>query len=309
MLAGYLRRVRGTVADPEQTVICAGFAQGVNLLLQTLADEGVDRVAIEDPGDDDYLLVCRRLGVEAVAVPIDARGIDVDALARTRVRAVILTPTHQFPTGTALAPDRRQGLIAWANARGATIIEDDYDAEFRYDRAPVGALQGLAPDLVALIGTVSKSLAPALRLGWVLCPTRLLDALVEEKRLSDRGSPVLEQLALAAMIESGRYDRHLRHMRRVYGARREMLIGALAEHAPHVRLHGLAAGFHGVVDLPDGADERAIVEQARARSIGLYGMSEFRPSGRSGPPQLVLGFGNLTETAIARGIVTIADLL
>ena len=156
---------------------------------------------------------------------------------------------------------------------------------------------------------MSKSLAPALRLGWVLCPTRLLDALVEEKRLSDRGSPVLEQLALAAMIESGRYDRHLRHMRRVYGARREMLIGALAEHAPHVRLHGLAAGFHGVVDLPDGADERAIVEQARARSIGLYGMSEFRPSGRSGPPQLVLGFGNLTETAIARGIVTIADLL
>ena len=309
VLAGYLRRVRATVADPEHIVICAGFAQGTNLVLQTLADAGVGGVAIEDPGDDDYLVICRRLGVEAIAVPIDARGIDVDALARTDARAVILTPTHQFPTGTALAPERRQALIAWANERGATIIEDDYDAEFRYDRAPVGALQGLAPDLVALIGTVSKSLAPALRLGWVLCPTRLLDALVEEKRLSDRGSPVLEQLALAAMIESGRYDRHLRHMRRVYGARREMLIGALAEHAPHVRLHGLAAGFHGVVDLPDGADERAIVEQARARSIGLYGMSEFRPSGRSGPPQLVLGFGNLTEAAIARGIVTIADLL
>jgi GntR family transcriptional regulator/MocR family aminotransferase len=222
---------------------------------------------------------------------------------------VILTPTHQFPTGTALAPERRQAVIAWADERDATIVEDDYDAEFRYDRAPVGALQGLAPERVALIGTVSKSLAPALRLGWVLCPSGLTDAIVEEKRLSDRGSAALEQLALAAMIESGRYDRHLRHMRRVYGARRETLIGALAEHAPGVRLHGLAAGFHGVVDLPPGVDERAIVEQARARSVGLDGMSEYRPSGEGGPPQLVLGFGNLTEAAIARGIAAIADLL
>ncbi len=309
VLAGYLRRVRGTVANPEQTVICAGFGQGINLVVQTLADDGVGRVAIEDPGDNDYLVICRRLGVQAIAVPIDDRGIDVDALARTDVRAVILTPTHQFPTGTVLAPERRQALIQWADERGATIIEDDYDAEFRYDRAPVGALQGLAPDRVALIGTVSKSLAPTLRLGWVLCPTALLDALVEEKRLSDRGSPALEQLALAAMIESGRYDRHLRRMRRVYGARREVLIGALAEHAPGIRLRGLAAGFHGVVELRDGADERAIVEQARARSIGLYGMSAYRPSGRDGPPQLVLGFGNVTEPAIERGIATIADLL
>src|SRR5262249_38782009 len=159
-------------------VICAGFAQGINLVLQTLADAGVGRVAIEDPGDDDYLVICRRLGVEAVPVPIDERGIDVDALARTDVRAVILTPTHQFPTGNSLAPERRQALIAWAEERGATIVEDDYDAEFRYDRAPVGALQGLAPDRVALIGTASKSLAPTLRLGWVLCPPGLLDPLI-----------------------------------------------------------------------------------------------------------------------------------
>ena len=162
---------------------------------------------------------------------------------------------------------------------------------------------------MALIGTVSKSLAPGLRLGWVLCPSPLLEALVEEKRLIDRGSPALEQLALAGMIEAGRYDRHLRHMRRVYGARRGTVIRALAEHAPHARLHGLAAGFHGVVDLPEGADERAITEQARARSIGLDGMSDYRPSGLAGPPQLVLGFGNLTEAAIERGVATIADLL
>ena len=309
VLAGYLRRVRGTVADAERIVICVGFGQGINLVLRSLAGDGIRRVAIEDPGDDDYLEICARLGIEAVPVPIDDRGIDVGALAATGVRAVILTPTHQFPTGTALAPERRQALVAWAGEQDATIIEDDYDAEFRYDRDPVGALQGLAPDRVALIGTVSKSLAPALRLGWIVCPARLLESVTEDKRLSDRGSPTLEQLALATLIESGRYDRHLRRMRDVYGARRDTLVATLAEYAPHVALHGLAAGFHAVTHLRDGADERAIVEAARDRSIGLYGMSSYRPSGSAGPPQLVLGFGNLTEAAIARGIATIADLL
>jgi GntR family transcriptional regulator / MocR family aminotransferase len=309
VLAGYLRRVRGTVADPQGIVMSAGFAQGINLVLRSLAKDGVRRVGIEDPGDNDYLAICHWLGMEAVPIPIDERGIDVDALAASGVRAVILTPTHQFPTGTALAPERRQALVAWANDCAAVVIEDDYDAEFRYDRDPVGALQGLAPDRVALIGTVSKSLAPALRLGWIVCPGALLEPLTEDKRLSDRGSPALEQLALAALIESGRYDRHLRRMRRVYGARRATLIATLAEHAPHITLHGLAAGFHAVADLASGADERAVVEQARDRSIGLYGMSSYRPSGRDGAPQLVLGFGNLSEAAIVRGIAAVSDLL
>ncbi len=309
VLAGYLRRVRGTVADAEQIVICIGFGQGINLVLRSLADDGIRRVAVEDPGDDDYHAISARLGMEAVPVPIDERGIDVDALAATDVRAVILTPTHQFPTGTALAPERRQALVAWATDRDATIIEDDYDAEFRYDRDPVGALQGLAPDRVALIGTVSKSLAPALRLGFVVTPGAMLESLIEDKRLSDRGSPTLEQLALAALIESGRYDRHLRHMRGVYAARRDTLVGALAADAPGIVLTGLAAGFHAVAQLANGADERSIVAAARERSIGLYGMSSYRPSGRDGPPQLVLGFGNLSEAAIERGITAISDLL
>lgn len=309
VLAAYLRRVRGTVAAAEQIVICSGFGQGINLVLRSLAEAGVGRVAIEDPGDSDYLLICARLGFEAVPVSVDERGIMVDALAASEVRAVILTPTHQFPTGTVLAPERRQALVAWANERDATIIEDDYDAEFRYDRAPVGALQGLAPDRVALIGSVSKSLAPALRLGWVVCPGALLELVTEDKRLSDRGSPALEQLGLAALIESGRYDRHLRRMRRVYGAPRETLIKALSRHAPGVLLHGLAAGFHAVAQLAPAADEQAIIGEARERSIGLYGMRSFRPSGRGGPPQLVLGFGNLSEAAIERGIGEISDLL
>lgn len=309
LLAAYLRRVRGAVADADQIVVCVGFGQGINLVLRSLTEYGVTRVGIEDPGDDDYRALAARLGVEAVPVPIDERGIDVDALAAALVRAVILTPTHQFPTGTALAPERRQALVRWANACDGTIIEDDYDAEFRYDRDPVGALQGLAPDRVALLGTVSKSLAPALRLGWVVCPGALLDAVVEDKRLSDRGSPTLEQLALAALIESGRYDRHLRQMRGVYGTRREALIDALARHAPHVVLDGLAAGFHAVARLSAQADEERVVREARARSVGLYGMGSYRPSGHDGPPQLVLGFGNVTDAAIERGISAISDLL
>ncbi len=309
VLAGYLRRVRGAVADPERIVICTGFGQGINLVLAALAADGVRRVAIEDPGDDDYLVISSRLGIEAVPVPIDERGIDVDALGATEVRAVILTPTHQFPTGTALAPERRQALVAWAAERDAMIIEDDYDAEFRYDRDPVGALQGLAPDRVALIGTVSKSLAPALRLGWVVCPGTLLESVVEDKRLSDRGSPTLEQLALAKLIESGRYDRHLRRMRDVYAGRRDALVQTLAEQAPGVELRGLAAGFHAVALLDATADERETVERALDRSIGLYGMNSYRPSGGAGPPQLVLGFGNLSEAAIVRGITAIGDLL
>ncbi len=309
VLAGYLRRVRGAVVGPEQIVICSGFGQGINLVLRSLAEVGIRRVAIEDPGDEDYRVICDRLGVEAVPVAIDQRGIDVDALAATDVRAVILTPTHQFPTGTALAPERRQALVAWANERDATIVEDDYDAEFRYDRGPVGALQGLAPSRVALLGTVSKSLAPALRLGWLVCPAAQLESVTVDKRLSDRGSPTLDQLALAALIESGRYDRHLRHMRQVYAGRRETLIRALSKQAPAVVLQGIAAGFHAVAHLADGTDERAVVEQARARSVGVYGMSSYRPGERSGPPQLVLGFGNLSEAAIERGISAISDLL
>jgi len=309
VLAGYLRRVRGAVADPERIMVCGGCGQGINLALQALARAGVRRVAIEDPGDDDHRAISERIGLEAVSVPVDENGIDVGALGATEARALILTPTHQFPTGVALAPDRRQALVVWANEHDATIIEDDYDAELRYDREPVGALQGLAPNRVALLGTVSKSLAPALRIGWIVCPPALIEAISEEKRLSDRGSPALEQLALAALIESGRYDRHLRHMRAVYAGRRETLVRALKALAPEVEIGGLAAGFHAVARLPAAADEQAVVGQARERLVGLYGMSMYRASGNTSPPELVLGFGNLSEAAIERGIAAISDVL
>jgi len=310
VLAAYLRRVRGGVAGAERIVVCAGFAQGQRLVLRAHAREGGRRVAVEDPGDVTYLAgVIGRLGLEIVPVPVDERGIDVAALAASGADAVILTPAHQSPTGVVLAAERRQALVALASERGLVILEDDYDAEFRYDRDPVGALHGLAPDHVAGLGSVSKSLAPGLRLGWVVCPSRLVEAVAAEKQLDDRGSPVLDQLALARLIESGRYDRHLRRMRGVYGRKREALVAALAEHAPEVSLHGLAAGFHAVARVPAGVEEEAVVEQARERSIGVYGMSASRASGAVEPAELVLGFGNLSEDAIRRGITGIADLL
>jgi len=309
VLAGYAGRVRAASAGPGHIVVCAGFAQAANLLMRVLARDGVTTVAVEDPGDRDNDVIAARAGLTAVPVPVDADGVDVAALAASGAQAVVLTPAHQWPAGAVLAPGRRQALIAWARATGATIIEDDYDAEFRYDRQPVGSLQGLAPDHVASVGTVSKSLAPALRLGWILCPPRLTGALVAEKHLADRGSPTLDQLALAVLIESGRYDRHLRRMRALYSARRAALLGALAEHAPGLPLTGLAAGFHAVARLPGPRGEAAVVAAARARSVGLYGMSRNRWGAVAEPAELVIGFGNLNEAAIRRGIATVADLL
>jgi GntR family transcriptional regulator/MocR family aminotransferase len=233
----------------------------------------------------------------------------VEALKQSGAGAVVLTPAHQSPTGALLAPERRQALVAWAAERDATLIEDDYDAEFRYDRDPVGALQGLAPERVATLGSVSKSLAPGLRLGWVVCPPRLADAIMEEKRIEDRSSPVMDQVALAALIESGRYDRHLRRMRGVYASRREVLMEALARHAPSLELRGLAAGFHVLVLLPDGVSEAEVVDAARERSVGVYGLADNTVRETRWPPALVMGFGNVGEGAIEQGIAAIADLL
>ncbi len=283
VLAAYLRRVRAAAADPEHVVVCTGFAQGLGLALRVLRRGGTRRVAIEDPGYDDAAEVAAWADVEVIRVPVDADGIDVARLAASGAHAVILSPAHQWPTGVVLAASRRHALAAWAADTDAIIIEDDYDAEFRYDREPVGALQGLAPDRVIALGTVSKSLAPALRLGWLVCPPALAETIAAEKEFGDRGSPTLDQLALAKLIESGRFDRHLRRARGMYAARRQTLVAALAEHAPQVTLTGLAAGFHAVAHLPAPAIEESVVARARARSVGLYGMSTYRSSGAGRP--------------------------
>jgi GntR family transcriptional regulator/MocR family aminotransferase len=315
VVAGYVRRVRAAVADPDSIVVCTGFAQGLGLSLRALAAaRGVTRVAFEDPGygqagTSSSIRAAGAAGLVAVHVPVDADGLDVAALAASGARAVVVMPAHQSPTGVVLTARRRHALVEWAARNDAYIIEDDYDSEFRYDREPVGVLQGLAPDRVLAIGTVSKALVPAIRLGWMLVPPALTEAVAEEKTLSDRGTSGLDQLAVAALLESGRYDRHLRRMRAGYAKRREALIGALAQHAPGVRLTGLAAGFHAVAHLPSAADERAVVAAALERSVGLYGMSLNRSDGSVRPPQLVLGFGHVGERAIEAGVAAVGDLL
>jgi len=311
VLAGYLRRVRAAASDPQLMVICNGFAEGLVLTLRVLRSRGIRRVAFEDPGygDGETSAAAVHCGIDTVPVPVDEYGIDVSALEASGARAVLVTPAHQWPTGVVLAPQRRHALVAWAQQCDGVIIEDDYDAEFRYDRDPIGALHGLAADRVVHLGTVSKSLAPAVRLGWILCPSWLADGIIEEKKLTDRGSPVLDQLTLATLVRSGRYDRHLRRMRSLYGRRRQALVDALGAHTPDIRLTGLAAGFHAVAHLPAHLDEATVIAAARDRSVGLYGMSTYRASRSATPPQLLMGFGNLTERSITRGIATIADVL
>jgi GntR family transcriptional regulator / MocR family aminotransferase len=314
VLAGYLRRVRAAAAQPEHVIVCTGFAQGLGIVLRALVKDGVRCAAFEDPGygspeTDETVRTAQAAGLRVVHVPVDDLGIDVAALAASGAEVVVVTPAHQAPTGVVLAPSRRHALVDWATRNCAFIIEDDYDSEFRYDREPIGVLQGLAPDRVFTIGTASKALAPAVRLGWVLAPRSLTGAVAAEKLLSDRGSSTLDQLTLAALMRSGRYDRHLRRMRAMYGRRRTQLITALAWHAPGIRLTGLAAGFHAVAHLRPSSDEQAVVAAARERLVGLHGMGKYRATQTAAAPQLVLGFGNVSERAIEPAIGTVADLL
>jgi GntR family transcriptional regulator/MocR family aminotransferase len=309
VLAAYLRRVRAVAAPAEQVVVCTGMAQALGLVLRALAADGVT-LAFEDPGAvRSTTSQAAAAGVAAVPVPVDEDGLDVEALDRSGARAVLVTPAHQWPTGVVLAGHRRQELLAWARRRDGLVIEDDYDAEFRYDRDPVGSLQGLDPGHVVSLGTVSKSLAPALRLGWLVAPERLIPVLAHDKAVTDRGSPGLDQLALALLIESGRYDRHLRRARAEYAARRRTLVDALAVHAPGLRVTGLAAGFHAVLHLPPGAGEEQVIDQARQRGVGLYGLAGLHATPGPWPPRLILGFGDTPDHAIAPGIAAVADLL
>jgi GntR family transcriptional regulator / MocR family aminotransferase len=316
VLAGYLRRVRAAAADPGRMIVSTGFAQGINLVLRALASQaGVAVVAFEDPGygsaaTDETVRAVSAMGLRMVHVPVDDEGLVVTALAASGADVVVVTPAHQAPTGVVLTAARRHALADWARRGGGFVIEDDYDSEFRYDKEPVGALQGLAPDRVFLIGTASKALAPAVRLGWVLAPAGLADAVAAEKEMSDRGSCTLDQVALAALLTSGRYDRHLRRMRAVYAARRRALVDAFGRHAPGVRLTGLAAGFHAVARLPAEPGEAAVIAAARERGVGLHGIAEYRGvPDPAAAPTLLMGFGNTAERAIEPAIAAIADLL
>jgi GntR family transcriptional regulator / MocR family aminotransferase len=304
-LAGYLARVRAARVAPAHLIVTNGAAQALALLARV---EPGGRVGVEDPGSAPIREHLSAGGLRPVPVPVDGEGLVVDALARSSVRAVVVTPAHQFPTGVVLSPARRTALLDWARREGGLIVEDDYDAEFRYDREPVGCLQGRAPELVALVGTVSKALAPGLRIGWLAVPPDRAPALHRAKSAADHGGPVLEQLAFAELLAGGGYDRHLRTVRRLYRARRDAALAALAEHLPHARVTGVAAGMHLVVTLPSTVDDARLAARAVAAGLGALALSATRV-GTAGPPGLVLGYASCTEDRFRAALRDLGGLI
>ncbi|MEU8223469.1 PLP-dependent aminotransferase family protein [Kribbella sp. NPDC048915] len=301
-LADYLNRVRGTAARPENMLICNGFAQGSRLLLQVLAAQGYRRLAAEDPSDNDLRDVARAAGLDVVGVPVLKTGIDVAALARSGADVVLVTAAHQFPTGAVASAETRAALVAW----GGLVIEDDYDAEYRYDREPVGAVQGLAPDRVAYAGTASKTLAPGLRLGWLILPSWLVEPMAVAKLMDDRGSPVFDQLAFADFVARGEFDRHLRRMRPRYRTLRDTLVERLAVRLPDFEPVGVSAGLHVLAWLPPDLDEEALRAAALLRGLGVYGLAPYWIAG-SGPSGLVFGYGSLSRRDVVEGIELLAE--
>jgi GntR family transcriptional regulator / MocR family aminotransferase len=307
-LSAYLNRARGTAAHAGHVVLCTGFSQGLRLICHALRARGITRVVVEDPSHAVHRATMQAVGLELTPIPVDQGGLCVDRLRTVAAGAVFVTPAHQFPTGAVLAPERRTALLDWATAHRAIVIEDDYDAEYRYDREPIGAMQGLAPDRVAYAGSVSKTLAPALRLGWLVVPGEFVAEVTKLKRGEDMGSPALDQLAYADFLERGELDRHLRRTRLHYRRRRDILVAALRRHAPGLRVHGVAAGLHLFVELGPDADEQKIITAAAKLSVGVYGVRGHRAR-HPGPPALLLGYGNLSNTAIVEGVKRFASVL
>ncbi|OKH79509.1 GntR family transcriptional regulator [Mycobacterium sp. ST-F2] len=301
-VSDYLRRTRGVRADPHRVVLCSGATQAIALLAHVLQHRAV---AMENPGFWLHRMVFRHHSIEPLPIPVDDDGLDVTALANTAATAVLATPAHQSPTGVVLSPARRTALLEWARA-GNLVIEDDYDAEYRYDRAPVGALHALAPDRVIYLGSVSKTLAPGLRLGWMVLPADLVGPVVSAKGLADTGSSVMDQLAFANLLRSGDYDRHLRLMRRRYLGRRNSLLRALRQHLPEATVLGAAAGVHLTVHLPADCQIDDVVHRAADQRVRIDPLSWCYTEPACAPPGLILGYANLTESQIDSGVRAIA---
>jgi GntR family transcriptional regulator/MocR family aminotransferase len=298
----WLARNRGIRANPDEVVVVAGVAQALSLLARVLKADGIGEITVEDPGSLGSRQHLQYWGMRTPPVPVDTDGVRVDRLAGP---VVLLTPAHQFPTGVVLGGERRRELIAWAE-RGGLIVEDDYDAEHRYDRPPVPALRSMLPEQVCYTGSVSKLLAPALRVGWLLVPSRYQPAIVDAKRYTDLGNPMLPQLVLARLMESGELEAHLRMMRRRHRARRDAMITAIATHLPHAAVHGSAAGLHLTITLRAGVSDTELAEAALARGVKVQPLSWHAQ--RPGPPGLVLGYAATTPTDITTGIAILGEL-
>jgi len=308
-LSRYLGRARGVAADPARIVVTAGSTHTLSLISRALARRGASTIGFENPSHWVLHAVVQRAGLAPVGIPVDRLGLRIDELHSANVGAVVVSPAHQFPTGVALSPERRAELILWARESGGLIIEDDYDAEFRYDRAPIGALQGLSPEHVAYIGSTSKTLSPGIRLGWAVLPSELVASVAEELWSSILHLSGIDQLALADFMRRGEFDRHMRRMRTVYRRRRDALVKALETELPLMPVSGIAAGLHVVVELISTAAETAACEQARARGIAIESLSQHALPGYAGPPGLLIGYGDIGEPTIPLAIDQLAQVL
>jgi GntR family transcriptional regulator / MocR family aminotransferase len=314
-LAGYLGRARGVLTSPEQIVVCPGYTSALSLIAAVLKaggtragpDAGGPRIGFEDPSLPHHREVVAHAGLAVAGVPVDERGIRVGEIETS---VVVVTPAHQYPTGVTLDPARRTQLADWARRSGGLVIEDDYDGEFRYDRQPVGAIQGLAPGHIVYAGTASKTLAPGLRLAWLALPPELVGPVVAARRMIDRHPGVLDQLVLADMIGSGAYDRHIRQCRIRYRARRDRLVRVLGERAPAVTIRGIAAGLHALAELPAGAPaEQELIAQAQQRQIAISGLAGHWISAPARRPGLILGYATPAAHAFEPGLAALAGLL
>lgn len=313
-VAEYIGRARGVLAAPERIVITSGYVQALALLVGVLNENVSVTVAMEDPGLPFHRDVVRHAGASIVALPVDDRGARTDLLSTSEfsaVRAAVVTPAHQYPTGVTLHPDRRHALTTWARDVDALVIEDDYDGEFRYDRQPVGALQGLAPEHVAYVGTTSKTLGPALRLAWMMVPERFVEPVVEAKRHADVHTETIGQLALADLITSHGYDRHIRACRRRYHRRRDVLAD-LIEAWPGRRfdVHGIAAGLQAMISLPQrGPSEGDVLTHAAAHGIALGDLGSHWHEPGEHPKALIVGYGTPSEGIYPAAVDALAGVL
>ena len=293
---------------PARIIVTQGFTQGLYLICRTLAARGARTIAFETPSLPELWITVRAAGLELVGCPVDAEGLRAHDLASLRADAVVVTPAHQYPMGAVLTPVRRAALLAWAATTGGLIIEDDYDAEFRYDRTPVGSIQGRDPDHVVHIGTASKTLAPGVRLGWMSLPAALLEEVRAAKMSMDHGSPAIDQVALAHLLVSGGYERHVARVRHVYRRRRDLLVRAISTRRPELALRGITAGTHALLPLNEDVDDTAIARAAAAEGIRVRDLTSQRlvPGPERG---LVLGFGRLPDGHIDATLEAVLGLI
>ncbi len=306
-LADYLGRTRGVQARPEQIVITAGTTQAVFLLARAQAAEGLDVCATENPGFGFHRALLRSAGQRVVALPVDAMGASPEALEQAAT--AIVTPAHQYPTGVPMHASRRRAFAAWARRAGGLIVEDDYDGEFRYDRQPIGALQGTAADHVAYIGTASKTLGPGLRLGWMVLPERFVPRVIDAKMFSALSTDALAQLTMAELITSHAYDRHIRTMRLRYRRRRDLLNDVL-EGVGLRRSAGVSAGLQTWVELPaDGPSEAQLIALASEEGLAIDGSGAHWHGDEPHKPALIIGFAHPSEQAYPAALALLGRVL